>query len=266
MQMVYYIFRDQTKDLNDLSNLGEVSEVIEPPSAMPNGRILRSFAKSVFGIVPAIGGAISEAADLLMPNPEAQDRVRWELEVTGLLNQIYASLGYSRLPRTDLAWKIGQRFWREDIEGKGRVGLDEAIVFDEFDGYSDANLNEAIAEMVHADWLVGWDDPNHKSGYGGFYLKPFFFACLDPIERGSSPLDDLGRVAEIMLACDEDAISSEQIDRLLAWENRRLFPALWLLQETVLASDCDNHWIDNYPFAWCYLSGETRRVLRSVIA
>lgn len=236
------------------------------PSEQTNGRVLRGIAKGVIGTIPGIGSLATEAAELIFPNPEASDRAEWEVEVSGLLNWLTDNLGVYRIPTTKLAWRIGRLFWQRDEEAKGRVDIDESIIYEVFPDENDRAIDEAIAEIVDFEWCEGWSNANHRSGYGGFRLKPNIFACLDPIERGNSPSDDAVRIAKELLETTEEAVSAEQIDHKFGWERRRLYPALWLLSEYVVPPPFNEGQIESYPVSWFYLSGSNRHALRKFVA
>jgi hypothetical protein len=170
----------------------------------------------------------------VFPNPEASHRAEWEADVSRLLNLLGKSVGVFKLPESELIWQIGRLFWQTDIAAMGRVSIDESLIYDEFSNEADHAIDEAISELVHFKWSEGWKDANSRSGYGGFFLKPMLFCCLDPSLRDTSPIDDAMHIATRLLDSPEDAVSVEEIDQILRWENRRLYPALWLLSEHVV--------------------------------
>ena len=202
---------------------------------------------------------------MVFPNPEASQRAEWEADVSRLLNLLGNSVGVFQVPELELTWQIGRLFWQTDVAAMGRISVDESLIYDEFPDEADHAIEEAISEMSNLKWCEGSDDPNTKFGYGGFYLKPLLFSCLDPSLRGTSPLDDAVHIAKLMLDSAEDSISSEEIDQMLEWENRRLYPALWLLSEHVVPPPFSEGEIESYPIPRFYLSENDRRGLRKFV-
>lgn len=245
--------------------LVSIPKKIVAPSELLYGRILRGIAKGVVGAIPGFGSFATEAAELVFPNPEASHRAEWEADVSRLLNLLGKSVGVFQVPESELAWRIGRLFWQIDDAAMGRISIDESVIYDQFSDEADQAIDEAISEMLHLKWCEGGDDPNTRFGYGSFYLKPLLFSCLDPSLRGTSPLDDAVHIARLLLDNPEDNITSEEIDQMLEWENRRLYPALWMLSEHVVPPSFSEGEIENYPIPVFYLSGNDRRTLRKFV-
>jgi hypothetical protein len=238
---------------------------ITAPADLPNGRVMRGIAKGIIGAIPVVGSLAAETAELVFPNPEASLRAEWEAEVSRVLNWLGSSVGIFQAPELELTWRIGELFWQIDVDATGRTSIEESCIYEQFSEAADHEVIEAIAELVQLNWCEGWDDPNTKSGYGGFYLKPLLFSYLDPNLRGTSPLDDAVEIVSRLLDVSEDDISSEEIDQMLGWENRRLYPAMWLLSEHVVPPPFNEGQIQAYPIPAFYLYGNNRRSLRKFV-
>lgn len=234
---------------------------IHPPDNPALGRNLRRLAIAIVGAVPGIGSFIAEAADEIIPDPETEDRKRWENEITAAVNWLQNFVGFSSIPSTAGAWQIAYVAWDLDIAAKGEVSVTEADVLQRLPNLSVSELDEGIAELEYADWISSWPDANSRTGCGGFHAKSLLFAFVDPIKGTYSPTDDAKAIAEYALT-REDAVSSTEIDDHFRWKPRRLYPALWFLSQHIVPYACDNYYLENYPFAWLTLTGESRRQLR----
>lgn len=235
---------------------------IKPPINLPVGRNLRRLALSIAGAVPGVGSIIADAADEILPDPETEDRKRWEFEITSTLNWMRSYFTISGIPISQAAWQIADVAWNVDVEAKGDTAIDESVILLQWPELSNAELDEGLAELENSDWISCWRDPNSRSGCGGFHTKSLLFAFVDPVKGITSPVDDAKAIAAFALS-REDNVSSEEVDAQFGWDNRRLYPALWLLSEQIVPDACDNHCVENYPFSWLYLFGETRRKLRA---
>lgn len=220
-----------------------------------------AIGKEVARQVPGVGIAIT-AYEQIVPDRLEQDQERWQREVTDELNRI-AEL--QRLPVIDqgsLAWQLALLASEKNPKGIPDTGVSHDDWSNRFPHASSPEMEEALAELADAGWIETWSDANSPSGIGGFHPTALLFAHTDPFTHLQSPREDAKEIARFALK-QKDAVSAMDIEAELAWEDRRLYPALNYLATAVLPEDAtDKQWNPSYPFNWLRLDGEVRRLLR----
>lgn len=240
---------------------------ITPPENFPKVDAARAVSKGIAGAIPVVGSVIAEAIEHFAPDPSANDRARWELQVTTRLNKLAAFSGRLQIATDSFAWNLAIFANYKDAEANGEVAIDDADISANFPDISTADLEDALSDLLDADWISYWPDPNSRTGIGGFHTKALLFAHTDPFIRQTSPIDDARRIANFILdQSGEDAVSAMMIEESIGWDSRRLYPALAFLSAEVLPSDAfETQYHPKYPFIWLYLNGNSRRALRQFV-
>jgi hypothetical protein len=239
---------------------------IQIPEDLPNGRLLKRIARGIGGAVPGVGSLISEGIDAAFPDVNAVEERIWQESVTHELNWLRSFLGLSYISPDSYAWAIAVLAANIDVEAKGidgDVNISDADILARYPQLAGHDIDEALAELSHADWiLLGPPNPNTRNGNEGFYAKPKLFASLDPLTRGTSPIDDAKSLASLALSVEDDWASVPEIAIQLGWPNRRLYPALGILEINLPPDVLEKQSRLEYPFIHILMIGETRRRLR----
>jgi hypothetical protein len=245
----------------------ETSSPITPPESYPKADAARAVSKGIVGAVPVVGSALAEAIEHLAPDPAAKDRARWEDQVTSRLNKLTAISRRLQIAHNSFAWELALFANNQDTNANGEVAISDADIFARFPDISGADLEDALSDLLSANWINCWQDANSCTGFGGFYTKALLFVHTDPFVRHTSPIDDARRVASFILdQRGEDAVSAKMIEENMGWEPRRLYPVLaFLVEEVIPAGAFDSPYHPQYPFIWLDLNGSSRRALRQFI-
>jgi hypothetical protein len=245
----------------------ENNSPIAPPESYPKVDAARAVSKGIVGVIPVVGSAIAEAIEHFAPDPSANDRARWELQVTTRLNKLAAVSGRLQIATDSFAWKLALFANNKDTDANGEVATDDAEISANFPEISTTDLEDALSDLSKADWISCWLDANSCTGIGGFHTKALLFAHTDPFIRHTSPIDDARSIVNFILdQSGEEAVSAMMIEESMGWDSRRLYPALAFLSAEVLPSDAlETQYHTNYPFIWLYLNGNSRRALRQFV-
>ena len=237
-----------------------------PENPGKKGKLVATGRKLVEQI-PWIGKAI-EVFGPLLPDHIEDDEQRWKMEVTDKLNLLAELHRRPQISRDSLAWLFALLAAKIDVEGTGDEFICHEEWEDRFSAWSNGDIEEALAELIHADWIAVQDDMNSNSGIGGFHGKPLLFAHTHPWVHQLYPSDDARSIAEFVLGdSNEDAVSAVQISDHFGWERKRFYPALaFFMTEVVPNAMMERIHHPEYPFYWLYLNGETRRALRAFLA
>jgi hypothetical protein len=238
------------------------------PQKFPKDAIARAALRGIAGAVPVAGSGLSEVVGFLTPDRAAEDRTRWEGEITARLNQLAAASGSPNILRDSFAWRLALYTNEKDIAANGEISIDDDELKGQFPEISISELDDALTDLKNANWIECWPDANSRTGVGGFNAKARLFAHTDPVARHTSPVDDAKIAAEFILSDpDAEAVSSVMLEDHLQWENRRLYPALAFLVSEVFPKDSvETYYHPQYPFSWVYLNGNSRRALREFLA
>lgn len=236
---------------------------IHIPEDLPNGRLIKVLAKGLGGAIPGVGSLISELIGECFPDVNAAEQLTWQENVTRKINMVSNFLGLSYISHNSYAWAIAVLAADIDVEAKGDVNISEADILTRHPTLAGHQIDEALAELHHADWIL-FDLPNPNKR-NGFFTKPKLFASIDPLRRNSSPIDDAKTLASLALDVEDDWASVPEMDVQVGWPNRRLYPALGILELNLPPNVFDEQRSSKYPFIYILMTGETRRRLRQFI-
>lgn len=236
---------------------------IQIPEDLPNGRLIKRVARGIGGAVPGVGSLVSEVIDEFFPDVNAVEERIWQESVTRQLNWLNTFLGLSHISPDSFAWAIAVLAAEIDVEAKGDVNISEADILALYPTLAPHDIDEALAELSYANWIsLGPSNPNTRNGNDGFHTKPKLFASIDPLRRNSSPIDDAKTLASLALAVQDDWASVPEMGMQLGWPNRRLYPALGILELNLRPDFLEKQYNLDYPFIHILMVGETRRLLR----
>lgn len=210
---------------DDTSSRGPV----EPPKKFPKNKVLRHAAKAAAGSVPYAGAVLAEIADVSVPDHEAQDRDRWEGDVTDGVNHLHE--------RVD---DIDERTGKRTVSLTGPTALIAKYMAEHCpDGLANddvtvADLRTAYPDVSKEDLLDGLGD---LESYGliesisfigspsEYRLTHYGYEVLDGPIMGWNTEEDARAIAALVVQKRED-IRSADLEALLGWPRRRFNPAL----------------------------------------
>jgi hypothetical protein len=241
---------------------------ITPPRKFARNDHGRAALKAIVGEIPIFGSAASEIADRVTPDKAAQDRERWEGDVTSRLNHLALASGRPHISHESFAWDLALFANELDTHANAEVQISDADIAVRFPNIPTSELDDALSDLSNANWISCLQNSNSRTGVGGFMTRALLFAYTDPVVRQSSPVDDAKIAADFILSDpDKEAVSSVMLEEHLQWENRRLYPALaFLVSEVLPEASIEANYHPQYPFAWAYLNGNSRRALRQFLA
>lgn len=202
---------------------------IERPKDFPAANARRRAAKAIGGAVPGVGSLIAEAADAFISNPEAQDRNRWEGEVTDEVNTLGGrvdNIDQRTGNRTESLSVVASAIAKYMIEScPDGLGHRDTTLTDIHAAYPDlekADLLDGLGDLesfglINTTSFIGAPDEYQLTGYA--------YEVLDPPVMGWNPKDDARALAALIVR-DRTDTSSHELESSLGWPRRRFNPAL----------------------------------------
>lgn len=207
----------------------EKRETIAPPQQATKNRIARRVLKGAVGAIPVAGSALAELADEVLPDHEAEDRERWEGEVTDGVNDLHGRVnGIDERTRTKSEIISGAAaFIAHFMAERCKDGLMN-------DWVTPADIREATSELTDQEILEGFGDLESFglvdqyrtiNGPKRFHLTQIGYEQLDHQILGWSTTADARTIAGIV-ARSGNSVNTAELERELGWPRRRLNPAL----------------------------------------
>lgn len=202
---------------------------IQPPKRHPAANAGRAIARAVGGAVPVAGSFIAEAADALLPDPEATDRKRWEGEVTDGVNTLRGDVddidrrtGKQTVTLSEGASAAAKYLVEHCPDGLARHDVTFAEIKNACPDLSRDALLDGLGDLenfglVETESFIGAPDEYRLTQTG--------YEVLDPPIMGWSPMDDARQLAALVVGRRDDVRTSE-LEVALGWPRRRFNPAL----------------------------------------
>lgn len=257
-------YTDAMDDLPDNSS-------IKPPANNKAAAIGKSAAKGLLGAIPVAGSLAAEAAEHLLPDPNAKDRARWEGEVTDRVNTLDERVGgleegasASRSFTITGATAAVAKFMIEgcpDGVNQPYVSVDD--VMKTLTEFTKRDIRDAFGDLEYHGLVqslpaIGRDDI--------YRLTDEAYVALDKPILGFDTKADAQALAQIIIASDSDSVSVPDLEQKAGWPRRRFNPALRLIVERIHPGRVSQSIQPDYVTRWFSMSNAERADLRRFAA
>lgn len=203
---------------------------IAPPGEYSSAKAAKLGVKAIAGSIPGIGAVLTELADGLIPDPEANDRKRWENQITGGVNGLFETvenLGRASQERL-VTYSGASAFLARYLVEKCVTGIPDHVDIKEIvssaNDFTREDIENAVAEL-EADGLVR--DLGHIGAPGLIILNDHAYEGLDKPIMGWDTIEDARTLARYVVEHrEEDTFSAFDLEKAMGWPRRRFNPAL----------------------------------------
>lgn len=219
-----------------MSENEQKSGAIEPPKKFPKNKIARHAAKAAAGSVPYGGAVLAEIVDARIPDHEAQDRDRWEGEIThgvndlrGRVDDIHARLGGNEIGLKGAAAWAAHYIVKHCPDGLGDdwVTVDDMMEADP--PYGGDQLLDALGDLESYGFLESRTLINAPLRVR---LTQYGYEILDKPIMGWDTREDARRIADEVVKT-RDGVRTSDLETELGWPRRRLNPALQIVVDFI---------------------------------
>jgi len=209
---------------------------IQKPRRHRKAQLARAVTKAGLGSIPYVGTALSEAAEVVLPDPEAKDRGRWEGEVTDGMNdltdrvEVIEERGGKRTVRFTGGAAAAAKYMIENCPD----GLGHEYVTVEDIQRADPDLRKKEIEDGLGD-LEGYRLVESLSLIGPadrYRLTQLGYEAFDLPIMGWDTKADAREIAR-RIGTPREGVNVAELDAELGWPRRRLNPALQMVVDFV---------------------------------
>jgi len=243
---------------------------IQQPKRYLGADVGRAAVKGGLGMVPLVGSPLAEAAGLMMPDPTAKDRERWEADVTEGVNNLHGRVD-------DIDQRTGKK--TVSLEGGAALAAKHMVescpdglahkwvaIEDILAAYPDASRNEVLDGLgdlesyglVSTISFIGAPDRYKMTQYG--------YEVLDGPVMGWNTAQDAREIAALVVQGNRDGVRVEELDAALGWPRRRFNPALRMVVDFVAPGRVSQSLQAEYVTRWFSPSNAERADLRRFAA
>jgi len=243
---------------------------IQPPKKHRAADAGRAAAKGGLGMVPIVGSPLAEAAGMLLPDPTAKDRARWEGDVTGSVNRLHGRVD-------DIDQRTGKK--TVSLEGGAAVAAKHMVescpdglaqhwvgVEDIYQAYPDVPRDEIVGGLgdlesyglVSTVSFIGAPDRYKMTQYG--------YEVLDGPVMGWNTTQDARQIAALALQGNRDGVRVAELDAALGWPRRRFNPALRMVVDFFDSGRVSQSIQPDYVTRWFSPNNAERAELRRFAA
>lgn len=234
---------------------------ITPPREYSSAKAAKLGVKAIAGSIPAFGAALTELVDGLLPDPEANDRKRWENQITGGVNGLFETvenLGRASQERL-VTYSGAPAFVARYLVEKCVTGIPDPVDIKEIvssaNEFTREDIENAVAEL-EADGLVR--DLGHIGAPGLIRLNDHAYEALDKPIMGWDTVEDARTLARYVVEHrEEDAFSAFDLEKAMGWPRRRFNPALRVVVSYVA---CISRELQPYYVTTCFYPNSTELV------
>lgn len=247
------------------------NNTLKPPANNKAAAIGRSAVKGALGAIPVAGSIAAEAAEHLLPDPNATDRARWEGQVTDKVNTLDDRVGgleqdstSSRTVTLTGATASVAKFMVEGCpDGLNRPYVNVDEVLQSLPEFTKREIRDAFGDLEYHGLVqslpaIGRDDI--------YRLTEEAYAVLDKPVLGYDTLGDARELTAMILASDTDSISVPDLETKTGWPRRRFNPALRLIVERIHPGRVSQSIQPDYVTRWFSMSNAERADLRRFAA
>lgn len=160
------------------------------------------------------------------------------------------------------ARRLGKWLASQSTEGRTR-GPDREAMAEAFAGVTDLDLEDAVAELAAEGFVTTSHDLGARLPHVALTLD--LYAVFDPIVRGTSPMDDAGALAVMVLEIGE-SISVPDLHAQSTWPLRQFNPALGILISQIDERRVSKMMGSEYPTRSFHLMADDRVALKRFAA
>ena len=210
---------------------------IKPPLEYSSAKAGRHVAKALAGAIPVVGSAVTELIDGLVPDPESNDRKRWEGEVTDSVNGLTDTV--EQLSRPDRGQKVtfsgAQAFVASYLTENCSNGIPDYVDVDSLvaadSSFSREDIEDAIADLEGYGLVKSLDS---FGGSGLIELTEHAYEAFDPPIMGWDPQEDARLLAAYLVTHRaEQSFSAPDLEAAMGWPRRRFNPALRVVAQYI---------------------------------
>lgn len=209
---------------------------VKPPMKHPKAELGRAAARSVAGAVPIAGTLIGEISDKILPDPEAEDRSRWEGEITSEVNSLSGRVDdldddpFRKAVTISGGAAVAAKFLAEscpDGMTQDYHTLEEMLEID-----PELSKNELLEGLGDLESYGLIETAEFIGAPAEYRLTQAGYEALDPPIMGWSPEQDARKLAGL-IACKRAEFSAMELEQETGWSKRRLNPALRIIADFV---------------------------------
>ncbi len=200
---------------------------IIPPKTYPVDKAVRAAIRAGVDVLPFGGNAISEAIEYIRPNPEAQDRARWEGEVTQEVNtlsdrvdEINNCVDPSTQMLSQPAAHIAKFMIEHCPDGLRRDWLKVSDISAVLPNLEESDIREGFGDLENCGMIEAF----LTTGPTKYKLTQMAYQQLDPQIMGWCPMIDARHLAELTLR-EADGAYADELRKATGWLPRRFNPA-----------------------------------------
>jgi hypothetical protein len=246
----------------------EPMKPIKAPESNPAANFGRRVVKAVGGAVPMVGSAISEYFDASLPNPDADQRLRWEGDVTDSVNSLHTKVGgieeaiSSTSATIDGATAAVAKYLIESCrDGLGLQYIDRDFIVENLAVYGKDEIADALSDLEAYGLITAFTTSSSKH----YRLTPAAYRNFDKQIMGWDTISDAKAVASIALQT-RHGVFAVNLEQELGWSRRRLNPALRFVVDFIAPGRVSQEMQADYVTKQFYMDDAERSQLRRFVA
>ena len=204
---------------------------IEPPKDHKAADYKRAVTKGAIGAIPIAGSVFAEVADVILPNPAAEDRKRWEGEITeghnSLLEQVNSSLGsnVTEFVISGAAAVIAKSMIEGCSDGLAHTWVSMEEILSIFDGTERQQALDGLGDLESMGLI---ESMGFIGGASQYCLTGSGYEALDLDVMGWSPREDAKDLVRLLKNAG-DGVDVSDLFQDSGWPKRRFNPALRII-------------------------------------